>query len=113
VNRSFEDEWREISPYLDAVLDLEPEARQAWLDDFKTREPAIAVCVRAYLLELEQLQKGKFLETPFVSTLRTAIHRNDARSPDTSEIKSSSERDEVRAACIALCKLMSKIDSDR
>src|SRR5262245_55523290 len=31
--------WREISPYLDVVLDLEGEARAAWLADLATRRP--------------------------------------------------------------------------
>src|SRR2546423_8816356 len=51
--------WREISPYLDTVLDLDAEARQAWLDDLATRAPAIAARVRGYLFHLDQLQTNR------------------------------------------------------
>src|SRR5579862_2738611 len=55
------DEWREISPYLDEVLDLEIGARAAWLVDLDVREPKIAARVRARLLELAELDKQNFL----------------------------------------------------
>lgn len=63
MDRAFEDAWREVSPHLDQVLDLEPGARMAWLQDLEARKPAIGAQVRAYLLELQQLEAEDFLGT--------------------------------------------------
>jgi hypothetical protein len=67
-----EDAWREISPYLDAVLDLAPEARQPWLDDLDTRRPDIARRLRDYLIELAELDDKKFLSVPAASLFTRA-----------------------------------------
>ena len=67
-----EDDWREISPYLDEVLDLEIEARAAWLQDLQAREPEKAARVRAHLLELAELDKQNFLGSAATSLLASA-----------------------------------------
>jgi len=72
VRRSLEDLWREVSPYLDEVLDLKPEARQAWLDALEMREPELARHVHAYLEKLEQNESDNFLGVPVASALSVA-----------------------------------------
>jgi serine/threonine-protein kinase len=62
VARTFEESWREITSYLDTVLELEPEARRAWVEALELREPAVAAQVRSYVLELAELQEQCFLE---------------------------------------------------
>jgi hypothetical protein len=61
MKRSLEQAWREISTDLDEVLDLEADARQAWLDTLQTRDPDRAQRVRDYMLDLEKLEKDNFL----------------------------------------------------
>ena len=53
--------WREISPYLDVVLDLEGAARAAWLADLATRRPEVAARLRIYMDELANLDRKNFL----------------------------------------------------
>src|SRR5882724_11952744 len=72
VKPTHEDDWREISPYLDEVLDLEIEARAAWLQDLQAREPEKAARVRAHLLELAELDKQNFLGSAATSLLAAA-----------------------------------------
>ena len=43
--------WRRLSPYLDAALELDEDARIAWLKELDAREPAIAADVRSLLAE--------------------------------------------------------------
>jgi len=71
VNRTHSD-WREISPYLDEVLDLEIEARAAWLLDLEARKPDIAAQVRSRLLELDELDKQNFLGAAATTLLAAA-----------------------------------------
>jgi len=63
LNRTLEDVWREISPYLDEVLDLEGEARERWLAELEKRLPGTAATVRAWLVELARLKECGFLGT--------------------------------------------------
>jgi serine/threonine-protein kinase len=72
VTRTPEDDWRELSPYLDEVLDLEIEARAAWLQDLEARKPDIAARVRSRLLELAELDKQNFLGGAATSLLASA-----------------------------------------
>jgi tetratricopeptide (TPR) repeat protein len=64
-----EEAWRNVTPFLDIVLELEPEERPQWLADLQAREPAIAEQVRTCLLELEQVEEESFLATPVVAAL--------------------------------------------
>ncbi len=41
LNRTLENAWREISPYLDEALDLNGAARECWLVDLDRRAPEI------------------------------------------------------------------------
>src|SRR5688500_7004310 len=54
--------WSKISPYLDEVLDLDADKREAWLADLQTRAPQLAASLRAHLDELEELKANKFLD---------------------------------------------------
>src|SRR4051794_27510651 len=64
MKQTLEEQWREISPYLDELLDLEAEKRQQWLLDLEARAPEIARRLRAYLLELDTLEQKDFLGSP-------------------------------------------------
>ncbi|HEX8814583.1 MAG TPA: serine/threonine-protein kinase, partial [Terriglobales bacterium] len=60
------DQWQEVSPYLDEVLDLTPEERPAWLFALSQRDANLASIVRTLLDEQAQLKEEGFLEkSPF------------------------------------------------
>lgn len=42
MSRVVPDAWAQISPYLDAVLDLDPGKRDAWVADLQRRLPRVA-----------------------------------------------------------------------
>src|SRR3569833_2668832 len=69
MNRSLEQAWREISTELDEVLDLEPQARQAWLAGLQVCVLVWVVRVRAYIAELERLDSDNFLGQALPSVL--------------------------------------------
>ncbi|MGA7632290.1 MAG: serine/threonine-protein kinase, partial [Terriglobales bacterium] len=56
------DQWQEVSPYLDEVLDIVPEQRSAWLLSLAERDARLASMVRALLDEQQQLKQEGFLE---------------------------------------------------
>jgi serine/threonine-protein kinase len=60
---TLETAWCEVSHYLDAALDLEGAALETWLNDLRAREPAVAVLVSSYLVELAELEQENFLVT--------------------------------------------------
>src|SRR5690242_18226818 len=53
--------WREISPYLDEALDLDTEARRAWLLALEGRAPALARRVKELLIERDLVEEQRFL----------------------------------------------------
>jgi serine/threonine protein kinase len=57
------DQWQEVSPYLDEVLELHPEERAAWLRSFSEKDARLASMVRALLDEERQLEQEGFLES--------------------------------------------------
>ena len=57
--------WQEFSPYLDEVLDLPEEHREAWLVDFAGRNPSQAAGLRSLLEEHKTLSAKGFLEQKF------------------------------------------------
>jgi hypothetical protein len=61
LNRTLENAWREISPYLDEALDLNGAARECWLVDLDRRAPETAAAVRAWLAQLTKLKEQDFL----------------------------------------------------
>jgi serine/threonine protein kinase len=61
MTQEFSVAWPELSRYLDQVLELDGEARQEFLRDLDTREPAISAQIRAALIDLEDLDARNFL----------------------------------------------------
>src|SRR5262245_53123352 len=61
MTQEFSVAWPELSRYLDQVLELDGEARQAFLRDLDSREPAISAQIRAALSELEELDAKNFM----------------------------------------------------
>jgi non-specific serine/threonine protein kinase/serine/threonine-protein kinase len=57
------DQWQEVSPYLDEVLELHPEERAAWLRSFSEKDARLASVVCALLDEERQLEQEGFLES--------------------------------------------------
>jgi eukaryotic-like serine/threonine-protein kinase len=57
------DQWQEVSPYLDQVLELHPEERAAWLRSLSEKDARLASMVRALLDEERQLEQEGFLES--------------------------------------------------
>lgn len=55
-------EWRELSRYLDGMLELEGDVREAWLTDLGARAPAVAMRLRRYEVELAQIHQERFLD---------------------------------------------------
>lgn len=62
------DQWQEVSPYLDEVLEIAPEQRPAWLVSLAEKDARLASMVQALLDEQQQLRQEGFLER---SPLRT------------------------------------------
>jgi len=62
------EQWREVSPYLDEVLEIIPEQRDAWLLSLASKDARLASLVEALLAEQQQLKHERFLEK---SPLRT------------------------------------------
>jgi serine/threonine-protein kinase len=70
-------EWERISGYLDQALDLEPQAREIWLDELAARQPAAAEVVRSLLAQRDILDTRRFLaESPLVSGACAALYRS-------------------------------------
>ena len=54
--------WREISAYLDQVLELSIEERPTWLESVRRKNPALAADLHDLLEEQQALDKERFLE---------------------------------------------------
>lgn len=57
------DTWIRLAQYLDAVLDIPPEQRAAWIAQLALEKPEIAATLRAVLAGGEQMEAQGFLET--------------------------------------------------
>lgn len=62
--------WLEISRYLDEALDLDEQARAAWLRDLDDRAPTVSGAVRSLLAEREQLEQQPLLNKEHAATLQ-------------------------------------------
>jgi serine/threonine-protein kinase len=58
--------WLQVSPYLDEALDLEPEAREPWLDAIEKTQPHIARALRELLALHAAMSTSRFLEDSLV-----------------------------------------------
>jgi serine/threonine protein kinase len=56
------DQWQEVSPYLDEVLDLAPEQRAPWLLSLSRKDARLAAMVQTLLDEQRQLKEEGFLD---------------------------------------------------
>jgi len=56
------DQWQQVSPYLDEVLDIAPEQRTAWLAGLERKDAQLASMVRGLLHEQAQAAREGFLE---------------------------------------------------
>jgi eukaryotic-like serine/threonine-protein kinase len=69
VKDSPENAWREIGDYLDQMIELQGEARHAWLEELGTRDPALAARIRPHLEDLEALEQSNFLGSALPSMM--------------------------------------------
>lgn len=65
--------WREVSPWLDEVLALAPQARSDWLAAFAGAHPGTAAHLSTYLSDLEQLDQQNFLTGEHASPLAATL----------------------------------------
>ena len=56
------EQWQEVSPYLDEVLEILPEQRSAWLLSLSKKSARLASLVQLLLDEQQQLRQEGFLE---------------------------------------------------
>ncbi len=56
------DQWQEVSPYLDEVLEIDPEKRDAWMVSLREKDARLASIVQALLHDQQQLNEKGFLE---------------------------------------------------
>lgn len=61
------DQWREVSPYLDEVLEIDLEKRAAWLLSLGEKDTRLASMVQALLDDQQQLEQKGFLERSVLS----------------------------------------------
>jgi hypothetical protein len=64
--------WREISPHLDAVLELEEGARQPYLQKLEATSPSIAAAVRVLLADASRLEDQPLPDTRVAAALSPA-----------------------------------------
>ncbi|HKU27198.1 MAG TPA: hypothetical protein VJQ54_17115, partial [Candidatus Sulfotelmatobacter sp.] len=66
--------WQQLSPYLDQVLELPEEQRQAWLKEFATTKPELAGLLSELLKEHATLDRKHFLEgTSFAHGIMSSL----------------------------------------
>ena len=56
------EQWQEVSPYLDEVLEISPAERSVWLASLAKKDERVASMVHALLDEQQQLREEGFLE---------------------------------------------------
>lgn len=61
--------WEVLGPRLDEVLDLDPAARKAWLDELEASEPSVAAALHRLLAEGQMAEEEGFLATPAAAGL--------------------------------------------
>ena len=55
-------QWKMLSPHLDAVLDMTEEERATWISSFRKQDPALAGALERLLQEHRELSDKRFLE---------------------------------------------------
>ena len=56
--------WQTVSPLADRALDLDPDARAAFLDSVRAEQPDVADAVERFLLEHDRMLASAFLDAP-------------------------------------------------
>jgi serine/threonine protein kinase len=67
------DQWQEVSPYLDEVLEIPAEQRDAWLSSLSEKDAKLAATLHSLLDEQQQLKQEQFLE-------RSPVHPGECRA---------------------------------
>src|SRR3954469_23493877 len=73
--------WRELSPYLDEVLEIDLEDRSAWLATIRARDPGVASDLEMLLAEHQAIHDSGFLDGGIV--LRSSTQPNLSLSGQT------------------------------
>jgi eukaryotic-like serine/threonine-protein kinase len=68
--------WRQVSPYLDEALELDPSAREPWLANLENVQPEIARELREWLKLQAAVQGSGFLERSVLSSDDSLIGKN-------------------------------------
>jgi serine/threonine protein kinase/tetratricopeptide (TPR) repeat protein len=68
--------WRQVSPYLDEALELDPSAREPWLADLEKVQPEIARVLRELLNLQAAVQSSGFLERSILSSDESLIGKS-------------------------------------
>ena len=55
--------WKEVEPYLAEAIDLDPEAREAWLESLRTTRPDVMPLLEKLLAAHERAERSGALET--------------------------------------------------
>ncbi len=74
--RFSKENWPHLSPLLDEALELEPEARAAWLERHRVSHPSLAVELEALLGSEDELEREGFLspaEAPVIPPVSTLV----------------------------------------
>ncbi len=67
------DQWQEVSPYLDEVLEIDPAKRAAWMLLLREKDARLASILQALLDDQQQLKEKGFLEkSPLTTDARLA-----------------------------------------
>jgi eukaryotic-like serine/threonine-protein kinase len=73
VSTEQQKQWRAISEHLDRALDLEGEAREAWLTELEGRTPELAAAVRSVLAESAKVPDGFLNDSPLLDFVRAGL----------------------------------------
>ena len=65
--------WHEISSYLDEALELDEQARSAWLTELELRAPQVVTTLRSLLADREQLDAGPLPTYERLGLLRSGL----------------------------------------
>jgi tetratricopeptide (TPR) repeat protein len=74
MSRSVRNSWTEIEPYLDELLDLDPDRRETWFANLQARAPHLAASLRAHMAALEELKAQNYLDVAIPARIpRTSL----------------------------------------
>lgn len=65
--------WHEISRYLDEALELDEQARVAWLRELELKAPQVVTTLRSFLADRDQLEAEPLFTQERIGLLRSAL----------------------------------------